>query len=162
MRIIITPEDIVKRCLWDTFVYYILGKDKNPENILKENKEFTISEKDALVIGLLKCVETPNLIYRFNTQISDFLINRSITQGKLNLVRKKSILISIDKFLNKFPDYWTPSKEYETSIKDLKEYTEEVKESIDKVDIHEVTDQFGTHEYINSNNVKKILKFNYK
>ena len=55
MTINIYPEDIVKRCLWDTYVYYILGgSDKEAERVLKENKEITISEQDSLVIGLLK------------------------------------------------------------------------------------------------------------
>ena len=67
MTINIYPEDIVKRCLWDTYVYYVIGgSDKEAEKILKENKEIAMSEQDALVIGLLKVIETDNLIFKFN------------------------------------------------------------------------------------------------
>jgi hypothetical protein len=38
MTINIYPEDIVKRCLWDTYVYYVIGgSEKEAERILKEN-----------------------------------------------------------------------------------------------------------------------------
>ena len=57
MTIKIYPEDIVKMCLWDHYVYYIVGSEKESERILKENKEIEISERDALVIGLLKTVQ---------------------------------------------------------------------------------------------------------
>jgi hypothetical protein len=161
MKIHVTPEDLIKRCLWDSYVYYVVGSDKEAEKILKENKEFEISERDALVIGLLKCIETTNLIHKFNTYIVDFLSSRSVNQGKLALVKKKSILVAINKFLDKFPDYWIPNESYRLSLKELVQYINEFKESIDSLDIHEVTDQFGTHECINSNMVKKLLKFNY-
>jgi hypothetical protein len=62
MKIVLCAEDIVKRCLWDTFTYYIVGSEKEAEKILKENKEFERSERDAIVIGLLKVMETDNLI----------------------------------------------------------------------------------------------------
>ena len=37
MTIKILPEDMVRRCLWDHYVYYVLGSEKDAENILKEN-----------------------------------------------------------------------------------------------------------------------------
>ena len=58
MQIQVFPTDLVVRCCWDSYVYYVLGSDKDAELILKENKEFEISERDALVIGLLKIIET--------------------------------------------------------------------------------------------------------
>jgi len=70
MKITITPEEIVKRCLWDTYVYYVVGSEKEAERMLKENVEIEVSERDALVMGLLKIVETTNLIHRFNTQVT--------------------------------------------------------------------------------------------
>ena len=89
MQIKVSPEDLIKRCVWDHYVYYVLGSDKNAEQLLKENKEFEISERDALVIGLLKVIETSNLIHKFNTYVVEFLTNKSINQGKDVLVRKK-------------------------------------------------------------------------
>jgi hypothetical protein len=38
MKIFITPEDIVKRCLFDNWAYYIVGSEKEAERLLKEMK----------------------------------------------------------------------------------------------------------------------------
>jgi len=161
MQIKLLPEDLVRRCVWDSYVYYVLGSDKNAEQLLKENKEFEISERDALVIGLLKVIETSNLIHKFNTYVVEFLTNKSINQGKDVLVRKKGLENAVDKFLDKFPDYWIPNTEYKKSLTELVDYIEIFKSGVEKIDIIKVTDQFGTHEYLNSNNVKKQLSFNY-
>lgn len=161
MKIILCAEDLIRRCLWDSYVYYVLGSDKDAEQLLKENKEFEISERDALVIGLLKVIETSNLIHKFNTYVVEFLTNKSINQGKDVLVRKKGLESSVDKFLDKFPDYWIPNAEYKKSLTELVDYIEVFKSGVEKIDIIKVTDQFGTHEYLNSNNVKKLLSFNY-
>ena len=67
MKITIFPEDLVKRCVWDNYTYYVVGSEKEAEKILKENKEFDLSERDALVIGILKVIETDNLIHKFNS-----------------------------------------------------------------------------------------------
>jgi len=161
MLIKICAEDLIRRCLWDSYTYYVLGSEKEAELLLKENKEFEISERDALVIGLLKVIETTNLIHKFNTYIVEFLTNKSINQGSTVLVRKKSVEIAVDKFLDKFPDYWVPSSEYKKSLTELVDYIQEFKIKTEKIEIQKVTDQFGTHEYLNSNTVKKSLSFNY-
>lgn len=161
MQIRVFPNDLIVRCVWDNYTYYVLGSDKNAEQLLKENKEFEISERDALVIGLLKVIETPNLIHKFNTYIVELLTNKSINQGKDVIVRKKALESSVDKFLDKFPDYWVPNTEYKLSLTDLVDYIEVFKIGLEKIEVIKVTDQFGTHDYINSNNVKKILSFNY-
>jgi hypothetical protein len=161
MLIKVQPEDLVKRCVWDNYTYYVLGSEKEAELLLKENKEFEISERDALVIGLLKVIETTNLIHKFNTYIVEFLTNKSINQGSTVLVRKKAVEIAVDKFLDKFPDYWVPSPEYKKSLTELVDYIQEFKIKTEKIEIQKVTDQFGTHEYLNSNTVKKSLSFNY-
>lgn len=161
MKITVCCEDLVRRCVWDNYTYYVLGSEKDAERMLKENNEFEISERDALVIGLLKVIETPNLIHKFNTHIVDFLANRSLNQSNIALIRKKTLETSVDKFVDKFPTYWEPNLNYKKGLEDLIEYVKEFKERIDKMDIQKITDQFGTHEYLNSNNVKKILTFNY-
>jgi hypothetical protein len=161
MKILITPEDIVKRCSWDNYVYYILGSDKEGEKILKENKEFEISERDALIIGILKVIETDNLIHKFNTFIVDLLTNKSINNQNQILIRKKTLSSAIDKFLDKFPVYWESDSSYKKGIKDLEIYMEEIKNGIEKLEITQVTDQFGTYDFLNSNSIKKLLSFNY-
>jgi hypothetical protein len=161
MKITLHAEDIVKRCLWDNYVYYIVGSEKEAEKILKENKELEISERDALVMGLLKVIETDNLIHRFNTYVMEFLTNKSIKEKDLLLVRKRTFDSAVEKFVDKFPDYWEPSSTYAKALKELIEYIDAIKIEIDKLDVHKIVDKNVTYEFYNSNNVKKLLKFNY-
>ncbi len=161
MNIKVTPEDLVRRCLWDHYVYYVVGSDKEGEKILKENKEFEISERDALVVGLLKVIETDNLIHKFNSYLVDFLANKSINNNNQVLIRKKALEIFVDKFLDKFPDYWIPNSVYKQSLSELVDYIDDFKVKIEKLDVQKVSDQFGTYEFVVSNNVKKLLSFNY-
>lgn len=161
MKIEFFPEELIKRCVWDNYVYYVLGSDKDAEKLLKENKPFEMSERDALVIGLLKSIETSNLIHKFNSYIVDFLTNKSITNDGVIVVRKKTLDFTINKFLDKFPDYWSPDFEYKKSLSELVSYIENLNIEIAKFEIIRVTDQFGIHDYVSSNNVKKVLSFNY-
>lgn len=161
MKILICPEDIVKRCLWDSYVYYILGSEKEAEKILKENKEVEISERDALIVGLLKVVETDNLIHRFNDYLVHFLTVKSIKEGDQVLTKKKSLEFAIDKFLDKFPDYWIPPTSYKIGIQDLIAYIERLKLSIEELDIIKLTIQNVNYEFYNANTIKKMLNFNY-
>jgi hypothetical protein len=161
MQIKIFPEDIVKRCCWDSYVYYVVGSEKEAEQILKENKEIEMSERDALVIGLLKVIETDNLIFKFNNYIVELLTNKSIKEKELLLVRKKTFDFAIDKFLDKFPDYWEPSANYTRALKDLVDYIEGVKLVVEKLEVHKIVDKNVTYEFYNSNIIRKMLKFNY-
>jgi hypothetical protein len=160
MKIIVTPEDLVKRCLWDNYTYYIVGSEKEAEKYLKENNEFELSERDSIVIGLLKVMETDNLIHRFNDYLMHFLTVRSIKDKDNFLIKKKSLEVSIDKFLDKFPDYWQPPINYTNSLKDLVEYIDNLKDEIEKLDVIKLTIQNVNYEYYNANNAKKLLNFN--
>ena len=161
MKITLHAEEIIKRCLWDTYVYYIVGSEKESEKILKENLEIEVSERDALVMGLLKVVETTNLIHRFNTHVTEFLTNKSIKDKDGLLVRKRTLDLSVDKFLDKFPDYWEPNSAWVNSLKELVVYIDEIKISIEKLEITQIEDKNVVYEFYNSNQVKKLLKFNY-
>jgi len=162
MNIKIYPEDIVKRCLWDHYVYYILGgSDKEAQRILSENEEIEVSEKDALVIGLLKVIETDNLIHKFNGYVMELLTNKSLKEKELLLVRKKALDASLDKFVDKFPDYWEPNSGYRNGLLELVEYVENIKKDVEKLEVHKIVDKNVTYEFYNSNNVRKLLKFNY-
>jgi len=162
MNIKIYPEDIVKRCLWDHYVYYILGgSDKEAEKILKENAEIEVSEKDALVIGLLKVIETDNLIHKFNGYVMELLTNKSLKEKELLLVRKKALDAALDKFVDKFPDYWEPNSGYRRGLLELVEYVENIKKDVENLEVHKIVDKNVTYEFYNSNNVRKLLKFNY-
>ena len=163
MQIKVYPEDLIKRCLWDSYVYYILGSEKEAEKILKENKEMDITERDALIIGLLKTIETDNLIHKFNTYVIEILTNKSIHSPQKDglLIRKKTFDLAIDKFVDKFPDYWEPSATWTNSLKDLVDYIANMKKDVDVLEIHKIVDKNITYEFYNSNSIKKMLKFNY-
>lgn len=161
MQITIQPEELIKMCLWDSYVYYILGSDKEAEKILKENKEMKINERDALIIGLLKVIETDNLIHKFNTYVIEMLTNKSIKEKDYLLIRKKTFDSAVDKFVDKFPDYWEPSAVWTKSLKELIDYIQNIKIDLEKLEIHKIVDKNITYEFYNSNNIKKLLKFNY-
>ena len=161
MKIKILPEELVKRCLWDSYVYYVLGSEKEGERILKENNEIDLSEKESLIIGLLKVIETDNLIFKFNTYIVELLTNKSSKVNEYLLIRKKTMDSAVDKFLDKFPDYWTPNSFYIKALKELVEYIDTFKVEVEKLEIHKVVDKNITYEFYNSATIKKMLKFNY-
>lgn len=160
MKIYITPEDIVKRCLFDSWAYYIVGSDKEAEKLLKENKEFELTERDAIVIGLLKVIETDNLIHRFNDYLTHFLTVRSIKEKESLLIRKKSIETAIEKFLEKFPESWCPDVAYKGALQDLKKYINNLTQNLEKLDVIKHTIQNVNYEFYNANNIKKLLNFN--
>lgn len=160
MKILLTPEDIVKRCLYDSWAYYIVGSSKEAERLLKENKEFEISERDAIVIGLLKVIETDNLIHRFNDYLLNFVTVRAVKEKDNFLIKKKSIEVAIELFLNKFPEFWEPSPIYKSGLDDLKKYISKLNESLQKLDTIKHTIQNINYEFYNANNIKKLLNFN--
>lgn len=161
MNILITPEDIVKRCLWDSYAYYVVGSEKEAEKLLKENQPFELSEKDAYIIGLLKIVETDNLIHRFNDYLTNILTIKSIKEKDSILIKKKTLETSIEKFLDKFPDYWTPNHMYAKSLKELVVYIDDLKEDLEKLDTTKISVQNITYEFYNANTIKKLLNFNH-
>jgi hypothetical protein len=57
-------------------------------------------------MGLLKIIETTNLIHKFNTYVAEFLSNKSSKDKDMLLIRKKGFDLAVDKFLDKFPSYW--------------------------------------------------------
>jgi hypothetical protein len=161
MQIKVYPSDLVKRCVWDTYVYYVLGSEKEAKILLSEDKEMEISERDALVIGLLKVIETDNLIHKFNTYIVEILSNKSTSPEGQILIRKKVLDASIDKFLEKFPPYWECSIVWEKAISELTEYVEDLKNRILNIEIICIEDKGLIIEFYPSNNIRKNLKFSY-
>lgn len=161
MKIKILPSEIIKRCLWDTYVYYIVGSEKEAERILKDDEEIEISEKDGLVMGLLKVIETTNLVHKFNTFIVEFLTNKSIKNAEGLLVRKNQFDLAVDKFLDKFPDYWEPNTAWVNSLKELVIYINAYKLELEKLEVIEVDDKNMIFDCYSSNAVRKLLKFRF-
>lgn len=160
MQIKITPEDIVKRGMWDFYTYYIIGSEKEAQELLKKNEEFILSEKDAIVIGLLKVMETDNLIHRFNDYLIHFLSIRSIKEKTDALIKKKTLESAIEKFMGKFPIYWKPAMNYQNALKDLQVYVDDINSKIAQLEITQVTIQNVSYDFYSSNAVRKLLNFN--
>ncbi len=160
MKIYICPTDLIKRCCFDSYVHYVLGSDKNIEQLIKDDKEVELSERDALVCGLLKVIESDNLIHKFNDYIYHCLTVKSAKFGTDLLIKKKVVDLYVDKFFDKFPvKYWTPDAAYAKGLADLQLYVTELKADISELQISSITDQTGTHEFYTSNAVKKCLRF---
>jgi len=160
MKIMMKPSDIVKRGLWDTYVYYVVGSEKESEKLLSEDKEFELSERNGIVIGLLKVMETDNLIHRFNDYFIHFLSIKSMKDGDEILVKKKSVELAIINFREKFPTYWNCEINWKMGLKDLDLYLNDLIIKIEKLELLKLTIKNINYEFYYSNNVKKLLSFN--
>ena len=164
MDIVVTPTDIIRRCLWSNYKKFVL-KDKNDDEIdeiIKENKPAILSEEDAYVIGLLKIVETENLVHRFKLEMEDILkikstINKIDDKDKV-LINKGVVLRDILEFKNRFPDAYKPNDVYKKSIDELIKYLNELYEDVDKLTTHVIVIKEKNFTYILSNQLKKLIK----
>jgi hypothetical protein len=75
MKILITPEDLVKRCLWDHYTFYIIGSEKEAEKLLKENisteyfgKLITQNMSGFLLKNILKNMSAENIKLWYATE----------------------------------------------------------------------------------------------
>ena len=69
--------------------------------------------------------------------------------------------MAVDKFLDKFPNYWESNTRWKKSLLDLETSIDVMKKDLEKLEIHKIVDKNVTYEFYNSNNIKKLLKFNY-
>jgi translation initiation factor 2B subunit (eIF-2B alpha/beta/delta family) len=159
MQILITPEDIIRRCLWIEYKRFCL-RDKNDEDIKKiieENKPVALKEEDAYVIGLLKVVETPNLVHRLKEHMDEVLkIRSNIFNNKLYII-KSVAMKEISTFVARFPEGFKPPFEYKKGIEDLKEFSTRIYADIDKLQTYSFASGDKIYTYISSNGVKTIV-----
>lgn len=159
MQILITPEDIIRRCLWLEYKRFCL-RDKCEEdirNLIEENKPIILKEDDAYVIGLLKVVETPNLVHRLKEYMNDILkIRSNIFNNKLFII-KSVCLKDISTFVMRFPETFKAPFEYKKGIEDLKVFSEKIYLEVDKLPIHIYQIANKTYTYVSSNSVKSII-----
>jgi len=159
MQIIVTPNDIIQRCLWDKYKKYCLHNKSEDEvkKIVDENKPVHLNEEDAYVIGLLKIIETDNLIHRFNENILDSLqIKSNIIKDEL-FINKTTITKEITTYLDKFPDYYKAPFNYKQSIHELKNYIIVVEGKLKNLEIINVKQRDKVFMYYNSKDVRKCL-----
>ena len=161
MQILITPEDIIKRCLWLNYKRFCLKDEKNEEElrkIIEENNPVVLKEDDAFVIGLLKIVETPNLVHCLKTHMEEVLRDRSnIFNNKLFII-KSVALKEISQYVQRFPEGFKASFEYKKGIEDLKVFSEKIYAEVDKLPTQTFQNGDKTYTYISSNNVKDIVQ----
>lgn len=160
MQIIITPNDIIQRCLWDKYKKFCLYKNTEDEikKLVEDNKPVSLSEEDSYAIGLLKVIETDNLIHRFNENILESLqIKSNIIKDEL-YINKNTILKEITTYLNKFPDYYKSPFNYKQAIDDLEIYIENMLLKIEKLETTNVKQREKIFIYFKSKDIKKCLK----
>jgi len=157
--ITITPEDLIRRCLWSNYKRFVL-KDKVEQEIrliVKENKPLALSENDAYVIGLLKVIETDNLIHRFIVHMKEIINIKSNIFNKNVYLSIKVVENELESFKKRFPDYWEADPVYKKSIADVIEYICGLQDLIKNLEIHEFKIKDKTVKYYQSKDIKKIL-----
>ena len=121
MIITLTPEDLIRRCLWSDYKRFVL-KDKSEQEIqilVKENKPIVLSENDAYAVGLLKVIETDNLVHRFTVHMKEMINIKSTIFDKNVYMSVKIVENELESFKKRFPEYWEADTVYEKSIADL-------------------------------------------
>lgn len=159
MQIIVSPNDIIQRCLWDKYKKFCLDDkdEKEIEKIIEFNKPISLSERDAYVIGLLKVIETDNFIHRFNEDILDYLqIKSSIINDDL-FINKSSITKFIFTYLDKFPSYYKPKFNYKNGIDELVKYLDNIKDNLNNLESTTIKNKDKLFTYYVSKDVKKLL-----
>ena len=135
-------------------------KDKVEQEIrliVKENKPLALSENDAYVIGLLKVIETDNLIHRFIVHMKEIINIKSNIFNKNVYLSIKVVENELESFKKRFPDYWEADPVYKKSIADVIEYICGLQDLIKNLEIHEFKIKDKTVKYYQSKDIKKIL-----
>jgi translation initiation factor 2B subunit (eIF-2B alpha/beta/delta family) len=160
MQIIVTPSDIINRCLWDKFRKFCLHQrnEDDVKKIIEENKPLSLSEEDAFAIGLLKVIETDNFIHRFNEHMMEVLqIKSNVFKDEL-FINKQSITKELSSYMDKFPEYYKPTFHYKKSIDDLKNYISVIEENVSKAEVFNVKNKEKIMTYYKSKDIKKCLE----
>jgi hypothetical protein len=160
MQILVTPSDIIKRCLWLEYKRFCL-KDKKEEelkSIVFDDSPIILKEEDAYVIGFLKVVETPNLVHRFKDHIEEYLKIKSFISNNRLYIKLVDILKEVSTFKECFPDYFNPPFEYKKGIDDLKNFIDKIYPEIEKLTIIKLPNKEGKIiDHVSSNSVKSLL-----
>jgi len=160
MQIIVTPNDIIQRCLWDKYKRFCLyDKDESEiKTMIDSNKPISLNENDAYVIGLLKVIETDNFIHRFNDDVFEFLqIKSSIIKDDL-YISKYAINKFVTSYYDKFPIHYKPELNYKKGLDELIEYIKSVEDKIDNLETITIKNRDKLFVYFMSKDIKKTLK----
>lgn len=160
MIITLTPNDIIKRCLWRSYKRFALRgtPESEIENIIKENKPISLDEEMAYVIGLLRVIETDNLIHRFDSHIFDILRIKSTIQEDEVCISVRVIEMEIEGFKKRFPSYWKPELNYEKALIELIKYIGLIQKKLSDIEIHEYKVKERMVKYYLSKDIKKLIE----
>ena len=161
MNILITPEDIIKRCLYTKYKKFVLsGKNKaDIKQIIEKNELITLSENDAYVIGLLKVIETDNLVHRFRLEIEDFVKIKTTVNKERVVINRTAILKEILEFKDRFPVDYKADEYYQEKIDEMNKFVDEVYQAVSILETIEIPFKEKIFTYVFSKNVNKILKY---
>ncbi len=160
MNIILTPEDLIKRCLWSDYKRFVL-KDKSEQEIqslVKENKPVVLSENDGYAIGLLKVIETDNLIHRFIVHMKEMINIKSTIFDKSVYISVRIVENELESFKKRFPEYWESDRVYEKSIQDLINYINNLQLLTKTFEVFEFKIKEKKIRYFQSKDIKKMIE----
>lgn len=160
MIITITAEDIIRRGLWSDYKRFVL-KDKSEQEIqliVKENKPIVLTENDGYAIGLLKVIETDNLIHRFTVHMKEMINIKSTIFEKNVYMSVKIVENELESFKKRFPEYWEADMVYEKSIIELNEHIVQLQALTKTFEIFEFKVKDKKVRYFQSRDIKKMIE----
>ena len=160
MIITLNVEDLIKRCLFSDYKRFVL-KDKTEQEVqtlVKENKPIVLSENDAYAIGLLKIIETDNLIHRFIVHMKEMINIKSSIFDKNVYMSVRIVETELENFKKRFPEYWEADHIYEKSIDDLMLFINNLQEQIKTFEVYEFRVKDKKIRYFSSKDIKKMVE----
>ena len=159
MIITVTPEDLIRRCLWSDYKRFTLRSksELEIEVLIRENKPMLLTEDDAYAIGLLKVIETDNLVHRFTVHVREMLNIKSTIFDKNVYISVRIVENELENFKKRFPTYWKADMTYEKSIKDLNEFIEKLQNLIKTFEIFEFKIKEKKVRFFQSKDIKKMI-----
>ena len=160
MIISLNIEDIIRRCLWSDYKRFVL-KDKSDQEIqllVKENKPIVLSENDAYAIGLLRVIETDNLVHRFTVHMKEMINIKSTIFDKNVYMSVKIVENELESFKKRFPEYWVADTVYEKSIIAVIAHIVKLQELIKTFEIFEFKIKDKKVRYFSSKDIKKMIE----
>lgn len=164
MKITLKPSDIIERCIWTEYKMFCLKKlnEEQINNIIKEDNEIEISEEDAFVIGLIKVIQTDNLVHRFKLYMIEFLKNRSSIKENKVIISKSAFIKECNTFDQRFPSTYNSRKVFADAIEELNIFIVSLIKSINELkEIKMEVKRAGVTKiftYIQSKHVEKLIK----
>jgi len=160
MIISVSVDDIIRRCLWSDYKRFVL-KEKSEQEIqllVKENKPIVLTENDGYAIGLLKVIETDNLVHRFTVHMKDMINIKSTIFDKNVYMSVKIVENELESFKKRFPEYWEADSAYEKGVIDLNDHIIKLQALIKTFEIFEFKIKDKKVRYFQSKDIKKMIE----